>query len=373
MTLIDNFDKTRLTESLTACYERAEAETEEKLMSAFSGQDFAVIKRCAITKHAARGAAITFGICKMVYPEQDIRLHKAKMEGGYSARRIDTMVTVPFLIAKGLPYNVETHWLSQTLSFAGCFMPDLQLKTVPKCAGPDLVKVANIIQGAKSVEEAGNVVCLLLYYMIQERNRGRVLLTKPKNLSIDQVMALLHKHFEYKYKKNGPRLPQVAVYAIYKCLKSSVGRYADFELKPLERLKTANRKSGTVGDIDLEYDGRPVEAVEIKSDIPISVAIVTEAIQKIKAESVERYLILSTIPPLIEEAEEIKRLQEAFLRNNGCEIIVNGVYETIKYYLRLLRTTNEFILNYTDLLAIDPDLDYEHRNSWNEVCEGIRF
>lgn len=367
--MIDNFDKERLTNCLAACYEKAEAETEESLSADFPEHEASVIRRCATTKHAARGAAITFGICKMVYPEQDIRLHKAEMAGGYSARRIDTAVTVPFLIAKGLPYNVETHWLSQTLSFAGGFLPDLQLRTVPKSAGPDLVEVANIIQDA-STEKAGLVVTLLLFYMIQERNRGKILLTRPKNLSIDQVLTLLHKHFNCKYKKNAPRLPQVAIYAIYKCLKTSVARYRDFDLKPLERLKTANRKSGTVGDIDLEHDGRAIEAVEIKFDIPISIAIVTEAMQKIKAEAVERYFILSTKPPLETEEKEIIRLTNTFLKSNGCEIIVNGVYETIKYYLRLLSTTNEFIHNYTELLSCDPDLDYEQRIAWNAVCEG---
>ena len=333
-----------------------------------STEEQQVIKRCANTRHAARGAVITLGIAKIVYPDQDIRLHKAEFDGGFSARGLDTAVTVPFLQSKGLPYNVETHWLSQTLSFAGPFIPELILKTVPKQAGPDLVEVANIIQGATATK-AEDVVTLMLYYFIQIRNKGNVQLTKPKNLSIDQVLDLLHRHFEYKYKKNAPRLPQVAIYAIYQCLKESVGRYCDFELLPLERLKTANRKSGTVGDIDLSLNGRPIEAVEIKYEIPINASIVAEAMQKIKSESVERYLILSTKPPLESDIQQIDELKKKFLRSNGCEIIVNGVYETIKYYLRLLKSTNDFIIRYTELLGNDPDLDYEHRTVWNAICE----
>lgn len=67
------------------------------------------------------------------------------------------------------------------------------------------------------------------------------------------------------------------MYAIYKCLMNDVDRYSDFELKPLERMKTANRKSGTVGDIDLWENGRPIEAVEIKYEIPVGIAHVSEA------------------------------------------------------------------------------------------------
>lgn len=49
-------------------------------------------------------------------------------------------------------------------------------------------------------------------------------------------------------------------------------------------------------------------------------------------------------------------------------LIVNGVYGTIKYYLRLLSTTNEFINAYTDLLSKDEDLNYEHKVAWNAIC-----
>ena len=369
--MISNIQKEELLKQLASCYEHAETSQEEQLCHSLTPEEAEIVRRCGNTKHAARGAAITFGITKLIYPNQDIRLHKAEMANGYSARRIDTLVTVPFLQSKGLPYNVETHWLSQTLSFAGPFMPDMKLTTVPKSAGKDLIYIANIIQAAQTDEKVKSVISLLLYYMIKERNMGKIPLTRPKNLSIDQVMTLLHAHFSHKYERNAPRLPQIAIYALYQCLKTNISRYADFELMPLERLKTANRKSGSVADIDLHFQGRPIEAVEIKYEIPINASIVSEAIQKIKSESVERYLILST-KTSVEEPDEINRLKESFLRSNGCEIIVNGVYETIKYYLRLLKSTTDFINKYTDNLTGDPDLDYEHRTAWNIVCDEIR-
>lgn len=204
--------------------------------------------------------------------------------------------------------------------------------------------------------------------MIEERNKGNIPLTKPKNLSIDQIMEILHRQFSTNYEKNAPRLPQVAVYAIYKCLMNDVDRYSDFELKPLERMKTANRKSGTVGDIDLWENGRPIEAVEIKYEIPVGIAHVSEAIQKVQTESVERYFILSTAKPDSNEWDEVQKLISDFRKSNGCEIIVNGVYETIKYYLRLLKSTNEFVNAYTELLAIDEDINYEHKVAWNAIC-----
>lgn len=365
----DNYDQ--LYEMLNECYNIANTvNNENEIITQLSTEEITVIKRCATTKHAARGAALTLGLSKLVYPEQDIRYFKAEFPNGFSARTIDTSVTVPFLSGNGLPYNVETHWLSQTMSFGDPYLPGKVLKTVPKTAGPDLITIANYIQSADSDLKVREIVTLLLFYLVQERNKGEILLTKPKNLSIDQVLDLLHMHFDYGYKKNAPRLPQVAIYAIYDCLKASVARYEDFDLCPLERLKTANRKSGSVGDIDLIKEGRPIEAVEIKFEIPIDKSIVQEAMQKIKSKSVERYFILSTKPVVQEEIDVINDLKVKFLQSNGCEIIVNGVYETIKYYLRLLKTTNDFINKYTDLLATDPDLNYEHKIAWNSICEN---
>lgn len=369
---IELSEQEKLRDILEKCYEEAESEVRkeniEMLVSKVGEEDANVIIRLANTKHACRGAALTLAIYKTLHPEQDIRCHKVEYENGFSARGVDHYVTVPFLAQKGLPYNVDTHWLSQTLSYASPYMPDLVLKTVPKNAGPDFITVVNLIQNATSTDRVKNIITLILEKMIEERNKGNIPLTKPKNLSIDQVMDLLHRHFSHGYQKNAPRLPQVAVYAIYQCLMKDVDRYSDFELRPLERMKTANRKSGTVGDIDLWLEGRPIEAVEIKFEIHVNSSHVSEAIQKVQTESVERYFILSTAEPDVNDREEADRMIADFLKANGCEIIVNGVYETIKYYLRLLKSTNDFVNAYTELLGRDEDINYEHKVAWNVIC-----
>src|ERR1019366_718827 len=88
----------------------------------------------------------TLAAYKVCDPAQDVSAHKADHNGGFSARTYDTDVTVPFLIEKSLPRNVETHWLSQTFSFAAEFRKGLKLKTVPKEAGPLLVDVISAVE-----------------------------------------------------------------------------------------------------------------------------------------------------------------------------------------------------------------------------------
>lgn len=358
---------------LKECYDIAEkllVSTDTSAQKAILGQaNFDDVVSLSGVKHAARGIALTLAAYKAIEPAQDIRLHKSDHEGGFSARSIDNAGTIPFLQANSLYYNVETHWLSQTFSFAGPYMPDLVLKTQPKIAGPLMLKVVNAIQAAENpVAHAKAVLQLLFIALIDARNKGKVPLEKPQNLSIDQTILLLNSHFLHGYEKNNPRLPQVAIYAIYQCIMPTMDRYKDLTLMPLERMKAANRKSGSVGDVDVNKNDQPFEAVEIKFKIEVSREHVAEAIQKIKSASVQRYLILSTNGISDGEADEIAKLTNTFRQSNGCEIIVNGVLDTIKYYLRLIDSPATFINRYTSLVEIDPDLGYEHRLAWNEVC-----
>ncbi|WP_313928485.1 hypothetical protein [Pseudoxanthomonas sp.] len=333
------------------------------------GEAFEEILALSKVKHAARGIALTLAAYKITEPSQDIRLHKSEFSGGFSARSIDHTGTIPFLQANSLYYNVETHWLSQTFSFAGPYMDDLVLKTQPKNAGPLMIRTVNAIQNAEDpVEFSKAALQLIIGALIDARNRGNVPLEKPQNLSIDQTTSLLKQHFLHGYDKNNPRLPQVAIYAIYQAILPTMDRYKGLDLAPLERMKAANRKSGSVGDIDVNRNGTPFEAVEIKFEVGINRNHVAEAIQKIKTASVQRYLILSTIGVSDGEIDEIAKLTNDFRRSNGCEIIVNGVLDTIKYYLRLIDSPATFINLYTALVEADPDLGYEQRLAWNEVC-----
>ncbi|MCZ4328511.1 hypothetical protein [Castellaniella denitrificans] len=332
-------------------------------------EHYAEVLQLSKIRHAARGIALTLAAYKVIDSRQDIRLHKSEHPGGFSARSIDNAGTVPFLQAHSLYYNVETHWLSQTFSFAGPYLPDLVLKTQPKLAGPLMLKVVNAIQSAQNPVAFSKAVLEIIFgELIDARNRGKIPLEKPQNLSIDQTITLLKEHFFRGYEKNSPRLPQVAIYAIYQCIIPTMNRYEGLTLGPLERMKAANRKSGSVGDVDVNKDGEPFEAVEIKFQIGISREHVAEAIQKIKTASVKRYLILSTSGIAEGESSEVKKLADGFRRSNGCEIIVNGVLDTLKYYLRLIDSPSSFINRYTALVEGDPDLGYEHRLAWNEVC-----
>ena len=362
----------RFSQALGEAYSVAETQLKAddwKAQQTTLGDSYLPVLKLSKIKHAARGIALTLAAYKIIEPAQDTRLHKSEFAGGFSARTIDNTGTIPFLQANSLDYNVETHWLSQTFSFAGPYVADLVLKTQPRAAGPLMIDVVNAIETAGNPADfAKAALQVIMGSLIEARNLGKVQLEKPQNLSIDQTIDLLKQHFLHGYATNSPRLPQVAIYAIYQAMLPNMERYRGLELGPLERMKAANRKSGSVGDIDVNRNGNPFEAVEIKFEVGINRRHVAEAIQKIKTASVQRYLILSTAGVSDGESDEIANLTSTFRRSNGCEIIVNGVLDTIKYYLRLIDSPATFINLYTALVEADPDLGYEHRVAWNEIC-----
>ncbi len=365
----DKFDLLR--EILEGCYREAEKMIQADIALDPSRVHVQKAHDLAAIKHASRGAAITLLAYKLMVPDQDIRSHKDEYESGFSARTFDTKVTVPFLIEKSLPRNVESHWLTQTLSFAGVLNRDVILKTQPKNSGILLIEVVNLCEEL-DLHSTREMLISIFYELILIRNKDKVTLTRPKNLPIDTVQDIVNTHFEQKYKNNAPRLPQLAIYALYQALIGKIDRFAGQSLDTLQRMRSADRKAGTVGDIVVvDSNSNPVEAVEIKYQQRISDIHVCEAIEKVRGASVSRYYILSTAGISEDDLQVIYERKSSFLKQNGCEIIVNGIVETIGYYLRLLPNTTEFLSNYATLVEVDKDTGYEHRIAWNEICSQI--
>ena len=330
--------------------------------------------RVGRAKHAGRGALLTLLIYKNVNPQQDIRHLKSEHETGFSARTFDTLVTVPFLERHSLPKSVESHWMTRTFSFENAWTRDVALKTQPKHVGVDLIEIVNSLEELAPKERprvAKQLASIVLTRLVEERNKSRIPCERPRNLTVSGVVSLLSEMLQRGYTSGAPRLPQLMIYAVYAAIvDSGAGRYDGMELEPLGRLRSADRKSGTVGDVVVtDPQGRPFEAVEVKFEREITDMIVAEAADKVKHADVKRYLILSTVGIKPSEAAMIDARVANFRRSNGCEIIVNGVLETLKYYIRLLPDPFDFTQRFVRLLESDPDLGYEHRVAWNELVQ----
>lgn len=309
---------------------------------------------------------------KHFHPEQDIRRHQSSIEGGYSGRTFDSKHITPFLKQCRFPAMAESGWLTRSLeqkmpydrNFKGAIKPD-KLKNA-------FLTLLEMLE-EKTVEPSA-MLDYLLQALIIKRDKGVVDLAMPCNLSIAELMVVLDRHFHAHYKAMGAsRLPVLALYAIYQSLISDgIKRYEDKQLLPLESHTSADARSGRLGDIDLnDKDGNPFEAVEVKFDIPVSFNIVVNAVEKIHPTTVSRYYILSTKPMVEGDVEKIEQEVKQLKNTHGCQLVINGVMPTLKYYLRLLDNPNSFIRNYTQLLTTDGNIKFEQKQKWNETIAKL--
>ena len=304
---------------------------------------------------------------KMVDSNQDIRYHQAQQENGFAGRSIDKDFVTPFMKSVSFPAMAESGWLTRSLEQPHPYTLDYPGKIKPDTVKTAFLEIIDKVQGQGIAPDK-----VLLYFfklLIKQRDNMNIELAKPHSLSIAQIIKLLEKHFTYRYTCAGAsRLPTLAIYAAYQCMMNQVARYNGKVLCSLVSHNSADSQSGRIGDVDIDNEnGSAFEGVEVKHEIPITRQLVADAYEKFKIHNTDRYYLLTTANmdtanwDAIEE--EIKRISQI----HGCQVIVNGVYSTLKYYLRLMKDTAEFIDHYVELLKIDETVKFQHKVAWNDL------
>ncbi len=314
---------------------------------------------------------ITSLVYKTLHPEQDIRKHQVSIEGGYSGRTFDSKFITPFMKACKFPAMSDSGWLTRALEQKVPYDKNYSGAISPKELKPIFLELLDNIEGGVNCE---SYLSYLLQGLIIKRNQQAIDLAKPTTLSINAILRLLDKHFNSTYQAEGvSRLPVIALYAAYKCLINEVKRFENKRLLEIESHTSSDKSSGRIGDIEIiDEKKRSFEAVEVKHGIPITLQLVQDAYHKFQTTPVSRYYILSTAPS--DKAELVKIETEILRIKNvhGCQVIVNGIYPTLKYYLRLLDDTFEFIENYVNLLEDDKALKFEHKAQWNKLISEMK-
>jgi len=85
--------------------------------------------------------------------------------------------------------------------------------------------------------------------------------------------------------------------------------------------------------------------------------------------------LLTTAEPNVDDSEWIDRLVQQIHRQHGCEVIVNGILPSLKYYLRLLSNPKLFLDCYSKNLQSDfnqnTDIKEVHLRYWNELLSSL--
>lgn len=313
---------------------------------------------------------VTLALYKAIHPQQDIRNHKIELPNGFSGRSFDTKYVTPTLKELKLPAMAESGWLTRSLEQAYPYDMSFNGKITPDELKWTFLRTVEKIQTSK--EGAEKVLRVLLNGGIQHREKNRVEIQRidANDIQIINVVKLLREHFTKHYSTHGgSKLPVIAFYAAYSMLVPEMGRYKGAKLLKLGSHTASDRTSRSAGDIEVQKDGHIFEAVEVKLDKPPTAHMVRVAYEKINKFGVVRYYILSGVEPNPAEMPEISRLIFEIQQEHGCQLIVNGLYQSLKYYLRLVSSPQDFLNRYAELVESDTELEIIHKTTLNELIK----
>lgn len=324
------------------------------------------------------GVLLTSAIYKVCVPMQDIRYHQKSLEDenkeiiGYSGRGFDTNVTIPFLKAKGLPCLKETSWLTRTLEQP---YPYIEGKYQAKIGGNEglsqpFLKIIAKIQESK--ETALQIGTYLMKKMHEKREKSKIECKIPNAETLEEIKEFLEKFINHKNIRKASKLPVIAIYSLYQTVMPHLKLYDNLTLKKLNSHFSPDSQSGMPGDIAIQNENDEiVEILEIKHQIEISEMIINDGMTKIDSTNTKpkRVYFLSTKKQCKERVNGSNRLIKSYHKSHKVIIIVNGVIDTIIYYLRLVDNPELYLKNLSKLIETDEELEFEHRATWNKLCQ----
>ena len=332
-----------------------------------SDQWLDVILKYSESNKGVLSVCMTLILKKIMSPEQDIRKHQAGMQDGFSARGLDTTHVTPFLRKYKFPYMVAgAGALTRSLEQSAPYDINYPGKITPAVVRNAFLQCADCIQN-KNIN-ANDALCYLLNGLVKYRKRNEsVKLENPDGLPIVSIVQNIETHFTMA-SRGGSHLPVLAIYAIYKQMVTEMEKYKNCRLCELQAHNSPDAKSGFLGDVQInDSKGNPIEAVEIKHGIQLTPDLVTACYEKFKTvKSIRTYYLLSTREDL-EHMDKIKEIILYIHQNHGCQMIVNGISSTLRYYLRMVNSVDVFMNNYVEL--VEQECNYDIKMQWKSICE----
>lgn len=258
---------------------------------------------------------------KSIVPEQSIRLHKGSSRNGnfswkegISMRSIDSSYNTPFLREKGL-LNINKFGIMMTRSLAENYPYSRLYKAEMRGAFNTWIEIVDTLEN-DDVDYKGTLA-YMLSLLINKSNRFEELadeavqkVTHYKNTSIASVLSLLTNF--YNTTRYSARAFEIVIHGFMQVYTEE--GYTDLELAEISQMRSANKKHGNVGDIELRCGNRIEEAwdakygksylydelgelqdkLEVNPSVSLAGFIVNDALD-LKPEIVERKNDVSTI------------------------------------------------------------------------------
>ena len=322
---------------------------------------------------------ITSLVKKIQTPTQDVRYHQTELPDGYSGRGLDTEHITSFMKEKFRRFAMaESGWLTRSLEQPYPYILDYEGKIRNKTVKNAFLQILNDVEENKADPKKYLQAIFFALITLMEGSQISFDFLKEaqhtETVTIEKIVDLLSRHFSRDYGVSGAsRLPVVAVYSAYEML-MEIQRYEGKTLSPLKSHTASDTKSHgirAIGDIEVMHNNRFFEGIEIKHNIRISLGLVEDAYQKFAQTPVSRYYLLTTAEPNVEDIDSVNELVSEIHKQHGCEVIVNGILPSLKYYLRLLRSPQLFLEVYSRNLQLDfkqkAEIKETHLQYWKTL------
>lgn len=308
---------------------------------------------------------------KIVNPKQDIRLHQSNLKKGYSGRTLDMKFITPFMKDKKFPAMVESGWLTRSFEQNSPYNLKYKGKITPPKLKQAFLLLVDSIENKHALADDYLTYLLQNLILLRESNHVEIIRIEEKSkFSIKQIVHMLEEYFERSSIVGTARLPVLAIYSVYECMIDELKRFEGKKLLPLGSHTSADFRSGDIGDVEvIDEKEIPFEGVEVKYGKPITAQMVIDAFEKFKKYPTNRYYLLSTAISSDDEIKKITKVIEMISEEHGCQVIVNGIFDSLKYYLRLLENADKFLGKYADNLSKDLVIKATQKRLWNEIIK----
>jgi hypothetical protein len=266
-----------LTRQVKLCRENPEQMAIDHLTSAQKNIIDSLVD--SVTSEVGRaiiGLSILQLTIKAIEPKQSIRLHKGGgnskdfgWQDGISMRSLDKNYLTPVLRTEGLlKLNADGFMMTRTLA------ENYPYTRVYKAAIRGAKK--NWLDLVEELEENPKISLSLLQYFLSKLlnnaeefqqlvdrilDKLQKIISSKKMDTIQEASSLIQKHMHNS--SHAARIMEIAMHAFMQALQE-LDFLGDATLVPLSQMRSANKKHGNIGDIELKFDNAIIESWDAK-------------------------------------------------------------------------------------------------------------
>lgn len=266
---------------------------------------------------------------KSITPEQSVRLHKGSVRNGtfswkdgISMRTIDSSHTTPFLRAQGL-LNVNSFGVFMTRSLAENYPYSKLYKAEMRGPFNEWIAIVDAIEDGSMPAKLG--LCFLMNLLKNRSDNFKKLSEKAISLldehrddDFNTIRELL-THF-FNGTEYSARAFEVVMHSLMQAMQE-MGFLGGYSLVPMSQMRSANKKHGNIGDIELQEGGVIVESWDAKYGKPYLRDELEELNDKIETASGVKIagFVVEQVP---DRRKEITDRAEDISLSTGVDIII---------------------------------------------------